>query len=191
MRSWATLQYMQKSHFLTLAILIGVLFVAATITYVVYIWPEGEEESDAGKTLISSETQVFTDLNGNPFTFDDFVGKIRVVNSWASWTPFSAQELRELEELARAFDQEQVVFVAVNRKESKEIAKSFLATLGDLKHVHFAIDVHDTFYASVGGYAMPETVIYDASGTIVFHKRGPVTKKEIEERVAEALLDSR
>ena len=177
---------MQKSHLVTLAILLGILCAAAFATYLIYVWPEGEAESDAGVTLATSEKQIFTDLEGNPFTFDAFAGKVRVVNSWASWTPFSASELRNLEQLASAHDAQRVVFVAVNRKESKEIAKSYLATLGSFEHLQFAIDVNDTYYASIGGYAMPETVIYDASGDIVFHKRGPVTPTELEERILQS-----
>jgi len=178
---------MPKSHLVTLASLAAILCAAAALTYLIYAWPEGEAGSDAGKTLASSETQIFTDLEGTPFTFDAFAGKIRVVNSWASWTPFSAVELRNLEELASEQDKEQVIFIAVNRKESKEIAKSYLATLGSFEGLLFAIDVNDTFYASIGGYSMPETVIYDASGNIVFHKRGPATPAEVKEQIAQAL----
>jgi thiol-disulfide isomerase/thioredoxin len=133
---------------------------------------------------------VYTDLQGNPITFEAYEGKVRVVNSWASWTPFSVAELTDLESLAQEFKSKDVVILAINRKEPKEIANQFLKTIQEFKEIVFIIDITDAYYASTRGFAMPETVIYDATGKIVFHKRGQMTKEEMQKYVTLAITQS-
>jgi len=48
-----------------------------------------------------------------------------VVATWASWSPFSTADLNTLSELSSEFSDEEVVFMAINRKESKEQAARF------------------------------------------------------------------
>jgi len=49
----------------------------------------------------------------------------------------------------------------------------------------FLLDPKDTFYKSIGGFAMPETLFVNSDGTINFHKRGPMRAEEIRQRVSE------
>lgn len=178
---------MEKRNFLLLLALLCILIVAGTITYVIYKTPNDASNSNASQDLLVSKTAVYTDLEGNPFTFELYEGKVRVVNAWASWSPFSYAELKDLETLAREYEDKEVVFIAINRKESKEQAKSYLSTIQEFKKMIFAIDVTDAFYTSIKGYAMPETVFYDARGNVVFHKRGNMTLEEMREHI-EAVL---
>jgi thiol-disulfide isomerase/thioredoxin len=161
---------MNKNNVLISIVLLCILCVVAGITYYVYKVPHDRKNADATKNLASTETQVFTDLEGNTVTLDQYSGKIRIVNSWASWSPFSVQELKDLETVASENKDKNVVFIAINRKEPKETAKLFIDSLQQFSHLQFVIDVGDTYYASVGGYSMPETVIYDVKGAIVEHK---------------------
>lgn len=178
---------MFRKYLLPLLSVVLILALGAAATYYIRTLPKDKARSDARVTLATTENQIFTDLYGEPLSLDQFGGKVRVVNSWASWTPFSIQELKDLNALAQEYSEEEVIFIAINRKESKEIARSFLATLGDLYALHFVIDVNDTYYAAVGGYAMPETVFYDAQGNIVFHQRGSLDKEGIRRHIEEAL----
>jgi len=178
---------MQRSHLITLLILVAVLLGGALVTYMIGTMSRDDARSDARKTLVTTESQVFTDLSGNEFTFETFEGTVRVVNSWASWSPFSVQELRDLNEIAQEFADRNVVVIAINRKEPKEVAQAFLQTVGDTSSIKFAIDVNDTYYASVVGYAMPETIFYDAQGNIAVHKRGVMTKEEMKKTILEIL----
>jgi thiol-disulfide isomerase/thioredoxin len=114
-----------------------------------------------------------------------------VVNSWASWSPFSVQELKDLETIASENKDNNIVFIAINRKEPKENAKLFLQSIQAFSHIQFVIDVGDTYYTSVGGFSMPETVIYDTKGAIVEHKRGNMSIDEIRTLVTTVLEASK
>ncbi len=170
---------MNKTNLSIFVLLLVILCAAAGLTYYVYKVPHDRKNADATKNLASTETQVFTDLEGNPVTLEEYSGKVRVVNSWASWSPFSIQELKDLETVAAELKDTNVVFIAINRKEPKENAKAFLKSVQPFAHVKFVIDTGDTYYTSVGGFAMPETTVYDIKGNIVEHKRGNMTLDEI------------
>lgn len=129
----------------------------------------------------------YTDLDDEPFDFAAYEGRVRVVNAWASWTPFSATELPMLAELAREFDDDTVVFIAINRKEQNAVAQAFLETLEGADDLIFVQDPNDAFYRSIEGSAMPETVIFDNDGDIVFRARGPVTEKTLRTALTDVL----
>lgn len=178
----------KKSIIITLLLLMTILLAAAAGTYLLQQKAVLEErDTEATQTLSATEATPYTDLEGDPFTFADYKGHVRVVNTWASWSPFSATELKDLERLATDYAEQDVVVIAVNRKETKEKAAAYLGTLQTFSKVVFAIDVTDAFYTSVGGYAMPETVFYDKYGNIVFHQRGVMSYEEMQQRVEAAL----
>jgi len=182
---------MNKTTIITLVVILLILGVMSYVTYVFISIPNDRANSDAQKSLVTSDEQVFTDLQGNQIGFNDYQGKVRVVNSWASWTPFSQQELPLLEELAKEYKDREVVVLAINRKEQREFAVSYLSTLQTFENVIFAIDLTDSFYTSIGGFSMPETIFYDATGNIIFHKRGNMTYEEMKLHTEAALSSSR
>jgi len=181
----------RKSTLITLLVLVGTLLLVGFIVY--YIQQRAvlsERDTESSQTLVASEETPYTDLSGDTFTFDEFRGKVRVVNTWASWCPFCVAELKDFEVLAAEYAQKEVAVIAVNRKETKEKAQAFLNTVGSFEHVHFAIDLTDAFYKSVGGFSMPETVFYDAKGNIFLHKRGFMDLEEMRLHTEAALAAS-
>ena len=76
---------MDKSTVITITVIVGVLLLGGLYTY----WVQNntrvtERDSAASQTLTTSDETPYTDLEGNPFTFDTYRGQVRVVNSWAS-----------------------------------------------------------------------------------------------------------
>ena len=49
----------------------------------------------------------------------------------------------------------------------------------------YLYDPGDDFYESIGGFSMPETLFVNSDGSLHLHKRGPLTKTEITEIIAE------
>lgn len=174
---------MQRSHLLVLVVLVAVLFVCALITYVIINRPDPKGPSEATLALESSETQHFTDLQGNPFSLEQFDGKMRIVNVWASWSPLSVGELQDMQRFAADYTGDDIVFIAINRKEHAALAKQYLDVHGIAGELVFVIDENDTFYGSVGGYAMPETVVFDAEGNKIHHARGVLTYDDLAQIV--------
>lgn len=145
------------------------------------------EESDIAQTL-ADESTVYTDVRGNKVDLSLYKGKPLVVNLWATWTPFSRDELLHLSELSKEYG-EQINILAINRSEQLPKAESYLESLGLDGNITFLYDHDDAFYNSVGGHAMPETLFYDTKGNVLIHKRGSMTQKEMQEHI-ESLIQA-
>lgn len=178
-----------KSTHVTIVLLILILICSVFFTYLITHPGETIENSDAARTLVGDETTptMYTDLTGSTVNLGDFAGQVRVVNSWATWSPFSANELTDLETLAAQFNQGEGVVIAINRGEPAAKVKAFLDRVGSFEHIHFVLDEADHYYTSVAGFAMPETIFYDASGKIITHKRGVLKLEEMQTLLNEAM----
>lgn len=144
----------------------------------------GKGEQRGGERFDKAPEFTLKDYNGNDISFSDFQGKITVVNSWAVWCPFCVKELPEFARLQEEFGDE-IVVIAIDRAESLEKVKGFTDPLGVTDKFVFLLDPRDSFYKSIGGFAMPETIFVDAEGFIRIHKRGPMSLKEMREKVLE------
>lgn len=180
---------MEKNHKLVLGGLAAVLVVTGAVAgYIQYQKNYGiTDEAVSVFSNVEGEAP-YSDLLGNPVSLDTHLGKVLVVATWASWSPFSAPDLTMLNSLATQFDSNQVVFMAINRKETKEQAARFMATQPSFDNLLVVLDPRDHFYGAVGGYAMPEVVIYNERGEVVLHERG-VANEAIIKAAVEAELN--
>jgi thiol-disulfide isomerase/thioredoxin len=178
----------EKNKYVIVGVMFGVILVLALVTYF-FISSDNDDinvETAGIFTNVEGE-EPYTDLNGNPVSLDEYLGRILVVATWASWSPFSQPDLEMLNNLATEYNKEEVFFLAINRKESKEQAGRFLSTLPELNNIFIAIDPRDHFYTAVGGYAMPEVVIYNKTGDVILHARGQANRDEIKQVISNNL----
>lgn len=124
------------------------------------------------------------DYDGKKVSLSNFVGRPVVVNSWAVWCPFCVEELDDFAKVQREFDS-QVTIIAIDRAESRQTTKEFTDELGITDDLIFLLDPSDSFYQSIGGFSMPETIFINSAGEIVFHKRGPMEENEIRQKIKE------
>jgi len=113
----------------------------------------------------------FEDYEGNSVSLTSFQGQPIIVNSWATWCPFCINELPDFVELQEELG-DQVTIIAVDRSESLSQAKQYTDDLQITDDLVFVLDPSDSFYKSIGGFSMPETIFVDSDGTIQQHKRG-------------------
>ena len=125
------------------------------------------------------------DYNGNEVALADFHGRNVVVNSWASWCPFCKKELPDFASVKKEFG-DQIAIVAIDRGESLEVAKRYSDELGITNDLIFLLDPDDSFYQSIAGFSMPETIFVDKDGLIRDHKRGPMDREEFRRRIQQA-----
>ena len=152
------------------------LILALGVWYIIYI-QQGEtttnlQESSAGQALgvnQAASSTPFSDMSGSEVDLTQFLGQVLVVNSWASWSPYSATELSRLAQVVSTYDGQDVVILAVNRAEPRHLAEVYLKTIEVDDKVQLIVDVDDRYYKAIGGYAMPETVFYDRNGEMVAH----------------------
>ena len=79
-----------------------------------------------------------------------------------------------------------VAIIAIDRAESRKTAKKYTDELG-VTNLIFLLDPSDSFYQSIGGFSMPETIFVDRDGNIAERKRGPMEIKEIREKIQKLL----
>ncbi len=129
----------------------------------------------------------YTDVNGTELSLEDYLGRVLIVTSWASWSPFTAGDFTSLNLIANDYADKGVMFMAINRKETKEQAQRYLSTIPSFPNLKIIIDTQDHFYNSVSGYAMPETIVFDTRGNVVLHLRGAVNATEVRAAIDTAL----
>lgn len=177
-----------KSNNKFIIALVVIVCILAVITFAVNRQAKNEIDEVTLATFSNVPGEApYTDLNGNEVSLEQYLGKILVVNSWASWSPFSATDLPLLAKLTQEYDPNQVTFLAINRKETKEQAARFVNSISNLGNLIMVLDPRDHFYASVGGYAMPEVVIYNQAGQITNHFRGDANEAKIKEAINQLL----
>lgn len=168
--------------------LVLVLIIFAAITAAVVYNDKRAVIDETREVFTNKEGEApYTDLEGNPISLDQYLGKILVVTSWASWSPFSKDDLENMTELSAVYAEKDVVFMAINRKETKEQAARYLQTQPTFTNLVMVLDPRDYFYNAIGGYAMPELVVYNRRGEIINHFRGPATQSEVESVINELL----
>lgn len=181
---------MNRTSVITLVILVLIILVVGA--YAFFVNPERfglreTEPSDAEKSFATEGVSPYTDIDGNPVALDDYLGQVLIVTSWASWCPDCAQLLPELSDLSGRFDDAEVVILAINRAEPQTTAVAYLKSIGAVDGVNLILDPEDRFYDSIGGFSMPETLVYDRTGRKIAQLRGGVTQETISVRVTEAL----
>ncbi len=176
-----------RTHKKTISILFVIVLVLSAITYSV-IAPNGffSGLKNDLKTIEPKAEFPYTDLDGNIVNLNSFKGKPLIINSWASWTPFSQTELKLLGE-AKIKHSDTLNILAINRMEQGAVVRSFLSTFNISQSVLFLLDQSDNFYKAISGYAMPETLFYDSEGVLIAHKRGVLTEIELNQYIS-ALL---
>ncbi len=126
------------------------------------------------------------DYNGKTVNLSDFAGKPVVINSWAVWCPFCRKELVDFAVAQKEFG-DKVVIIAIDRAEGLETAKKYSDELGVTGDLILLLDRTDSFYKSIGGFSMPETIFVNKEGNIVEHKRGPMDLNEIRQKIQKIL----
>jgi thiol-disulfide isomerase/thioredoxin len=185
---------MERRSLVTFVVLGAIIMGAALFTWSVYQTREAlnsEKPENLNFTRFAATSDApFTDALGNPVSLRAYRGDIVVVNAWASWSPFAETELPLLNEIAGRFAENKVTVLAVNRSETPPQIEAYLGTLPPLPHLTFIIDSTDALYAYGGGFAMPETLVYDARGELAEHYRGTVDGAALE-TMLQALIDTR
>jgi len=126
------------------------------------------------------------DYSGKTVRLSDFAGKPLVINSWAAWCPFCRKELVDFAAAQKEFG-DKVIIIAVDRAESRETAKKYTDELGVTNNLIFLLNPSDSFYQSIGGFSMPETIFIDRNGNIAERKRGPMEISEIRQKIQKLL----
>ena len=109
----------------------------------------------------------------------DMLGKVWLLNVWASWCASCRHEHPLFMELARA---RLVPIYGLNYKDKREDGVNWLSQLGD-PYVVSAFDVDGRVGIDYGVYGVPETYVIDRQGIIRYKHVGPVTMEALQTRI--------
>ncbi len=113
------------------------------------------------------------------FTNKDMLGKVWLLNVWASWCVSCREEHPVLLDLAKS---NVVPVFGLNYKDQRDEALAWLKRFGD----PYALSVMDSagrIGMDYGVYGVPETFVIDKAGVIRYKQIGPVTPKILTEKI--------
>lgn len=116
-------------------------------------------------------------------TNDDFIGRVSLVNVWATWCYACADEHALLLQLANSQD---IMVYGLNYKDDAEAAKNWLREHGNPYQI-VAFDEKGQTAIDWGVYGTPETFIIDKKGVIRYKHIGPITQ-EVWDKNLESLI---
>ena len=112
-------------------------------------------------------------------TRQDLLGRVYLLNIWASWCASCRDEHPILNELAK---QRIVPIIGLNYKDSGDDAKQWLSRFGNPYETSL-VDPQGHFGIELGVYGVPETFVVDQRGVIRDKIIGPVTPVIVEKRL--------
>lgn len=120
----------------------------------------GQSASDFTATL----------LNGIPFQLSSYLGKVVIVNVWASWCGPCISEIPDLQKLSEAYP-ETLVVLGLNNQETRDTVRQFVAD-NNLTYPQ-AMDENGTLINSIfPTQYIPYTVVIDPTGVVTQAEAG-------------------
>ena len=117
------------------------------------------------------------------FSEKDMLGKVWVLNVWASWCQPCLVEHPQIKRLATV-----TPVVGLNYKDAREDALPWLARNGN----PFFASIYDgagRIAMDYGVYGVPETYVIDRNGVIRYKRIGPVTPEILKEKIEPLLKE--
>lgn len=157
-----------------LAFIILVVFLAIGLTKDPRKLPSpfiGKSAPDFSLPLLHQEDKTFSPKL--------MLGKVWILNVWASWCVSCRAEHQVLNNLV---SNNKVNLVGLNYKDEVIDARRWLSRYGDPYQLSVS-DVEGVVGIDWGVYGVPETFIMDKKGIVRMKHTGPVTNKDIAEKI--------
>ncbi len=179
-----TRQY--SSRFIYAMIMIGVGFIFLGI--VLFISLISSQASPQEYTATPVEVNYLApdlrlnDLRGKPVSVKDYLGKVTLVNMWATWCPPCKAEMPTLEAFYKKYKDDGFMIVGINDGEAPHVVASFVQDFG----LTFPIWL-DQQYLSEKAFKtinLPSSFVIDRNGTIRLMWIGAISKEALENYVS-------
>lgn len=151
------------------------LVVISVVTAAAFATRFGRDPALAPSPLIG---QVAPDLllpglgAADDLALGSLLGKIVVINFYASWCVQCRNEHADLVATAQAYATRNVVFVAIAYQDDPDDTKAFLDELGWSEHTRYVTDPASRAAIAFGLRGVPETFFIAEDGTVVAAIRG-------------------
>ena len=109
----------------------------------------------------------------------DLLGRVWLLNVWASWCAACREEHPHLVEFAQS---KAVAIYGLNYKDEREPARAWLTRLGN-PYTASLVDEDGRVGIDFGVYGVPETFVIDKQGVIRYKQVGPLTPDILQNRI--------
>ena len=115
---------------------------------------------------------ILPDLSGQQRNLDEFVGKVVLVNFWASWCTPCVQELPSIRRLATEMHDKPFAVIGVNVGEAQRRVQAMAKRLG----IDFTVllDKESAAFKRWGARILPTAYVLDRSGRVRYVGQGPL-----------------
>ena len=114
------------------------------------------------------------------FSEKDMLGKVWLLNVWASWCASCYAEHPVLLDLAKS---NAVPIYGLNYMNERKVAIAWLQRMGGDPYQLSAYDIKGWVGIDYGGYGLPETYVIDKRGVIRYKHIGPVTPDIVKRKI--------
>ena len=151
-----------------------------------------QQATDIGLTFISQPDRepipaiAGLDLDLEPIAISDYLGKVTVVNAWASWCAPCIEETPELVATQEATQELGVQFLGLNVNDDLESARDFAQAI---TYPSIA-DPEGRLLSLVPGIppnGLPSTLVVDKDGLIAVRIIGPITEEVLTALITEVV----
>ncbi len=118
-------------------------------------------------------------MQSGQISTEDMLGKVWVLNVWASWCFACRAEHDVIKSLAKL---NIVEILGLNYKDKASDARSWLFDLGN-PYTQIAADLDGRTGIDWGVYGVPETFLIDKQGYIRYKHIGPITAKSLQQEL--------
>ena len=126
------------------------------------------------------------DVNGSLIQLSDLAGQPVIINFWATWCAPCRVEMPELEAAYQAYQEEELVILALDQQESAEDVAAFFEELG--LNFTAVLDAEGTVSERYGvASILPTTFFINGEGKVTAIHRGPMVQSQIEGYLADTL----
>lgn len=164
--------------------LVILLVLAALLARGLQLDPRNLPSARTGKA--APAFKVSTLATGTPFASDSMLGKVWVMNVFASWCSACIIEHPRLLKLANNKD---VILVGLAYKDNPEDTQRWLKGNGD-PYRQIALDMDGRVGIDYGVYGVPETYVIDREGVIRYRQVGPIGDDFFDRHIAPLLSEN-
>ena len=125
-------------------------------------------------------------MDGTEFRLSDHRGKVVFINLWATYCGPCVKELPYFDAL-RAEHPEDLTVLAVHHSMTVTDIPGYLSG-HDWNHITFAVDTPEKLVWDItgAGDAMPQTIVLDREGRVIYNQVGSVKPELLEQLLKEA-----
>jgi|SRR6202162_6468351 len=128
-------------------------------------------------------------LAGEAFNNQSLIGKVALVEFWATWCPYCRSDAAPLDDLAMEFEKDGLVVLAVDVAESKRTVRAFLEQNPRKAKI---VLMEDTNLAAVfAAKSFPQYVLINREGRVASQQNGAGGEAALRRMLRKAGLESK